>query len=161
MIFQLMPELHQRLILVLLSTLIVNFFLRRVFKRIFKKIPSKRAKTLVSAAQNTATVLVLTVAVFMILSELGINIAPLLTSAGIIGFAVSFGSQTLIKDLIAGLFLLAEDTLREGETVQVAGVKGKVKSIKIRTITLEDEEGVLHTIPNGTIKTVSNFSRQT
>lgn len=156
-----MSKLYHRLILVLLSSLVVNFSSRRVFKRIFKKIPSKRAKTLVSVAQNAATALVLTLAAFMILSELGINITPLLTSAGIIGFAVSFGSQTLIKDLIAGLFLLAEDIIREGETVQVAGVKGKVKSIKIRTVILEDEKGTLHTIPNGTIKTVSNFSRQT
>lgn len=96
----------------------------------------------------------------MFLSELGVDITPLLTSAGIIGFAISFGSQSLIKDLVAGLFFLAEDTIREGEIVEIAGVKGKVKTIKIRTITLEDEKGVLYTIPNGEIKTVSNFSRR-
>ena len=149
-----------RILFILLGTLFANFFLRRFSGQIFGKIPSKRARTLILVAQNTTTVIIIVLALFMVLSELGINITPLLTSAGIIGFAVSFGSQSLIKDLIAGLFLLAEDTVREGEIVQVAGIKGEVKRIGIKTITLKDEEGTLHTIPNGSIKVVSNFSRR-
>ena len=149
-----------RILFILLGTLFANFFLRRFSGQIFGKIPSKRARTLILVAQNTTTAIIVVLALFMVLSELGINITPLLTSAGIIGFAVSFGSQSLIKDLIAGLFLLAEDTVREGEIVQVAGIKGEVKRIGIKTITLKDEEGTLHTIPNGSIKVVSNFSRR-
>jgi small-conductance mechanosensitive channel len=145
---------------ILLGTLIVNQLSRRGSKQLFKKIPSKRAKTLISVVQNTASIIIFVVAVLTLLSELGINIAPLLTSAGIIGFAISFGSQSLIKDLIAGLFLLIEDTIREGEILQVAGIKGTVKRIGIRTTTLKDEKGTLHIIPNGSIKVVSNLSRK-
>lgn len=149
-----------KILFILLGTLVANQLSRRGSKRFFKKIPSKRAKTLISVAQNTASGLIFTVATLTFLSELGVTITPLLTSAGIIGFAISFGSQSLIKDLIAGLFLLVEDTIREGEIIQVSGIKGEVKRVGIKTIALKDEEGVLHTIPNGLIGVVSNFSRK-
>lgn len=148
-----------RILFILLGTFVANFFLRRLSGQLFGKIPSKRAKTLISVAQTTATTLTCGLTFLILLSELGVNTAPFLTSAGIVGFAVSFGAQSLIKDLIAGVFLLWEDTIREGETIEVVGIRGKVKKIGIRTLLLEDEKGTLHTIPNGTIRTVSNFSR--
>jgi small-conductance mechanosensitive channel len=150
-----------KITLILLGGLLTNQTLRNVFKQAFTNIPSSRAKTLISIAHNITSFVLGIIVLGMTLSELGFNIAPLIASAGILGLAIGFGSQTLVKDLISGLFLLLEDTIRTGELIKAAGVKGKVRKIGIRTIMVKDEEGVVHTIPNGSITTVANFSRKT
>ena len=95
----------------------------------------------------------------MVLRELDVDITPVLTGAGIIGLAVGFGAQTLVKDIISGLFLIAEDQVRIGDVAEVNGIGGAVEEINLRTIVLRDLEGVVHTIANGDIRTLSNKSK--
>ena len=82
----------------------------------------------------------------MVLRELDVDITPVLTGAGIIGLAVGFGAQTLVKDIISGLFLIAEDQVRLGDAAEINGIGGTVEEINLRTIVLRDLEGVVHTI---------------
>ena len=95
----------------------------------------------------------------MALRELDVDITPVLTGAGIIGLAIGFGAQTLVKDIISGLFLIAEDQVRIGDVVQINGIGGAVEEINLRTIVLRDVEGVVHTITNGEIRTLANKSK--
>ena len=95
----------------------------------------------------------------MVLRELDVDITPVLTGAGIIGLAVGFGAQTLVKDIISGLFLIAEDQVRIGDAAQINGIGGTVEEINLRTIVLRDLEGVVHTITNGEIHTLANKSK--
>jgi small conductance mechanosensitive channel len=120
----------------------------------------KRLRTLTNLVKSTASVVIVTIATFMILQEVGFNVAPLLASAGVVGLAVGFGAQTLVKDVISGFFLLVEDQFDEGDEVEISGKKGVVKKITLRTIWLEDKEGTMHIIPNGTITMISNFSKK-
>jgi small conductance mechanosensitive channel len=99
------------------------------------------------------------VALFMILSELGIDIGPLLAGAGVIGIAVGFGAQSLIKDLLGGMFILIEDQYNKGDVVKIAGIAGLVEEVNLRRTVLRDLEGIVHSIPNGQITTVSNYTR--
>ncbi|TSA55450.1 MAG: mechanosensitive ion channel family protein [Dehalococcoidia bacterium] len=99
------------------------------------------------------------IAIFMILSELGVNITPMLAGAGVIGIAVGLGSQKLIGDLINGAFIMLEDYYSTGDVVQVAGISGLVEEVDIRRTILRDLDGVVHIIPNGEIKIASNFTR--
>ena len=96
----------------------------------------------------------------MIVRELGFDIAPLLASAGIAGLAIGFGAQTLVKDLLAGAFILIENQFDEGDEVEISDKKGIVEKITLRTVWLKDKEGALHIIPNGSIAMVSNFSKK-
>ena len=93
------------------------------------------------------------------LSEIGVNIAPLLAGAGVVGLAVGFGSQALVKDLITGLFILAEDTLAVGEVVDVGKGAGVVEAITMRAMRLRDASGTLHTIPFSEVTTIRNMTR--
>jgi small conductance mechanosensitive channel len=95
----------------------------------------------------------------MVLRELDVDITPVLTGAGIIGVALGFGAQTLVKDIISGLFLIAEDQVRLGDTTQINGIEGTVEVINLRTIVLRDVEGVVHHISNGEIRTLANKSK--
>src|SRR5437879_10175509 len=89
----------------------------------------------------------------------GINMGPLLASAGIAGLAIGFGAQTLVKDVINGFFILAENQFEVGETVRVAGVQGAVEEITMRRTILRDVDGTLHVVPNSKIEIVSNMTR--
>jgi small conductance mechanosensitive channel len=120
---------------------------------------AKRIRTLSSVSRTTASVVILIIALLMILKEVGFDITPLIASAGVVGLAIGFGAQTLVKDVISGLFLLVEGQFYEGDEVEVAGKRGVVEKIGLRTITLKDKDGVCYIIPNGTVTTVSNFSK--
>ena len=96
--------------------------------------------------------------VFIILSEIGIDIKPLLASIGIIGLAVSFGAQNLVRDYITGFFILLENQYRVGDVIKISDVGGIVEKITFRVTILRDIEGIVHTIPNGTIQRVSNMT---
>src|SRR4029078_6494754 len=91
-------------------------------------------------------------------NEFDINIAPVLTGAGIAGLAVGFGAQTLVRDIISGFFMLLEDQVRVGDSAAINGIGGLVEQINLRTIVLRDEEGTLHVFPNGSIKPPGNKS---
>lgn len=93
------------------------------------------------------------------LPEFGVNIAAMLAGLGIVGIAVGFGAQSLIKDLLAGIFILLEDQYRVGDVVNVAGIGGLVEEIGLRRTVLRDLDGVVHSIPNSEIKVASNFAK--
>ena len=95
----------------------------------------------------------------MVLRALDVDITPLLTGAGIIGLAVGFGAQTLVKDVISGFFMILEDQVRVGDVAIVNGTGGAVEQINLRTIVLRDMEGTVHVIPNGQITTLANRSK--
>jgi len=121
---------------------------------------SARMRTLLPLLRNAALVILLLIAGLLIFSELGINIAPLLAGAGVVGLAVGFGSQALVKDVITGLFMVIENTIAVGDLVELAGHSGIVEALSIRTVKLRDAEGALHTIPFGEISSVKNRSRE-
>lgn len=119
---------------------------------------AKRARTLGSVLTTITTAVVLLIAVLMILREFHVDISPALTGAGIIGVALGFGAQTLVRDVIAGFFLLLENQVRVGDVVAINGTGGLVEEISLRTIVLRDEEGTMHVFPNGAIATLANRS---
>jgi small conductance mechanosensitive channel len=120
---------------------------------------ARSAKTLGRLAQNLLTALLTAVATLMVLRELGVDILPILTGAGILGLAVGFGAQTLVKDLIAGFFLILEDHVRVGDVATINGTGGLVEAINLRTIVLRDLEGVVHVFPNGSVETLANRTK--
>jgi small conductance mechanosensitive channel len=120
---------------------------------------AKRARTLGSVITKVATALIVGIAVLMVLRELHLDIAPVLTGAGIVGLAVGFGAQTLVRDIISGFFLILEDQVRVGDSAAINGVAGLVEELNLRTIALRDGEGAVHVFPNGSINTLANRSK--
>jgi moderate conductance mechanosensitive channel len=120
---------------------------------------AKRARTLGSLVHNVSSVSITIVALLLILDQVGVNITPVLTGAGIAGLAVGFGAQTLVRDIISGFFLILEDQVRVGDVASINGVGGLVEEITLRTIVLRDEEGAVHVFPNGAITTLANRSK--
>src|SRR5215831_17021215 len=121
---------------------------------------AKRARTLGNVLTNVTTVVVLSSALLMILQEFRVNISPALTGAGIIGVALGFGAQNLVKDLIGGFFLILDNQVRVGDVVSINGTGGLVEAINLRTTILRDEEGTVFIFPNGSITTLANRSMQ-
>ncbi|HZV99516.1 MAG TPA: mechanosensitive ion channel family protein [Methylophilaceae bacterium] len=120
----------------------------------------KRIETLGRVIRYVASVVITIVTGTLILSELGISIAPILAAAGVLGVAVGFGAQSLVKDYFSGFFLLLENQIRQGDVVEAGGKGGFVEEVTLRYIKLRDYDGNVHFIPNGTITTVTNMSRQ-
>jgi small conductance mechanosensitive channel len=120
---------------------------------------AKRARTLGAVISKGATTIIVGIAGLMILRELHVDIAPVLTGAGIVGLAVGFGAQSLVKDIIGGFFLILEDQVRVGDAVMVNGVAGLVEELNLRTIVLRDGEGAVHVVPNGSITALTNRSK--
>lgn len=119
----------------------------------------KRVETLARVFRYIASVLITVIAGLAVMGELGIAIGPILGAAGVVGVAVGFGAQSLIKDYFTGFFLLLENQVRQGDVVQVAGIGGLVEEITLRYVRLRDYDGNVHFIPNGNISTVTNRSR--
>ena len=119
----------------------------------------RRAQTLGALLRNIAVTLVGIVTLLMVLRELNVDILPMLTGAGIAGVALGFGAQWLVRDLIAGFFLILEDQVRVGDSVVINGQGGGVESINQRTIVLRDVEGAVHIFQNGAITTLANRTR--
>ncbi len=120
---------------------------------------SARARTLLPLLRRTVSIVLGLIAVLIVLSELGINIAPLLAGAGVVGLAIGFGAQTLVKDVITGIFILTEDTIAVGDIVDLGGNGGVVEDISIRTIRLRDTEGIVHVIPFSEVTKIKNMTR--
>jgi len=118
-----------------------------------------RAKTLLPLVRNALMIVLVTMVTLIVLSELGVNIAPLLAGAGVIGLAIGFGSQALVKDVITGLFLLVEDTMNVGDVVQVGSQSGVVEGMSIRAIRLRDLGGNVHVIPFGSVDIITNMTK--
>lgn len=120
---------------------------------------SKRAATLSHFSVRTGAIVIFIAVSFMVLAELDINIAPVLAGVGIVGIAIGFGAQTLVKDIMTGIFILVENQYRRGDVVKVAGVSGLVEEVGLRRTVLRDLDGTVHSIPNGEIRVASNLTR--
>lgn len=118
-----------------------------------------RARTLTQVIRDVARIAIFFVGIMMILSEIGIDLKPLLAAAGLGGLAIGFGAQSLVKDLISGFFILLENSVRVGDVVEVAGVSGLVEQVELRAIRLRDLSGNVHVVPNGVIDKVKNMTK--
>ncbi|UCE19357.1 MAG: mechanosensitive ion channel family protein [Gemmatimonadota bacterium] len=156
-----------KIILIAFVTLIiikvVSLFTSRLTelfsKRRVDEESKKRAATLSSVIKNLLIVVILVIALITVLGEIGIEIGPILAAAGIVGLAVGFGAQSLVKDVINGFFILLEDQIREGDIVQIAGKGGLVERVTLKMTVLRDLAGTVHFIPNGHIDVVSNMTK--
>lgn len=156
-------------IFIIALAIIANKILKRIASNILSKtmredmFPTKtdrdrRLRTLNSITGALLAFMVWSVAFIMILNKIGINTAPLLASAGIIGIALGFGTQSLVKDFMSGMFIIAENQYRVGDHVEIQNIKGVVKSITMRTTVLQDDEGSVFHIPNGSIVVTGNHT---
>jgi len=123
------------------------------------KQPASRMSTVMPVIRNLTLGAVLAIAALLVLSSTGINVAPLLAGFGVLGLALSFGSQTLVKDVVSGIFFIADDAFRIGEYIDTGGLMGTVEHISLRSIRLRHHNGPVHTIPFGQIGSVTNYSR--
>lgn len=119
---------------------------------------TKRVETLIKLIRQAATLALWIVLLLVILKEIGIDIAPILAGAGILGLAVGFGAQNLVRDVISGFFFILENQVRVGDVAIVNGTAGLVESVNFRTLVLRDLSGTVHVFPNGTIDTLSNMT---
>jgi moderate conductance mechanosensitive channel len=120
---------------------------------------AKRARTLGTVINKVVSITLSAVVLLVMLHSFGLNITPFLTGAGILGLAVGFGAQTLVRDVISGFFLILEDQVRVGDVAAINGVGGLVEALNLRTIVLRDAEGTVHVFPNGAITTLANRSK--
>jgi small conductance mechanosensitive channel len=120
---------------------------------------AKRAETLTHLLRQLVRIAVLVLGGLVVLKELGVEIAPILAGAGILGLAVGFGAQNLVRDVISGFFLILENQVRVGDVAIINGTGGLVEAINFRTIVLRDLAGTVHTFPNGAITTLANMTR--
>jgi small-conductance mechanosensitive channel len=120
----------------------------------------KREQTLTRAAIGTINVAIVPIMFFMILSEFGLDLAPLLATAGVVGIAIGFGAQSLVKDIFSGIFILLEDQYRVGDVVRIGDIAGQVEDINLRRTLLRDLDFIVHTIPNGEVRIASNFTKE-
>lgn len=131
----------------------------RIASRLQGEGAAKRAETIGRAIRYLIALVIGALALMMVLAEVGISLAPILGAAGVVGLAVGFGAQSLVKDYFTGFFILFEDQIRTGDVVKIADIGGLVEDITLRHVRLRDYDGTVHFIPNSLITTVSNMSR--
>lgn len=151
----------------IIATLFLFFVINRIFQYVVKREINihmkwdkgdkieKKKETLKSVIGGTLKFFLWIVAILIVLSELGVNIGPLLTSLGLIGLAVGIASKDILSDVISGLFILLENQYQIGDRVQILGIEGVVIEFNLRRTILKDDNGFLHSIPNSQIKIVS------
>ncbi len=152
----------RNILLVVIFAIVVRWLLTRAVSGLFGKVRNRiknektlaRSRTARSLIGNLLDIFIFTVALIMVLSNLGINIGPLLAGAGILGLAISFGSQTLVKDVIAGVFIILEEQFNVGDNVKISGYEGVVHRLSLRTTVLRDKDENLIFIPNSQITSV-------
>ncbi len=137
---------------------VINGLLESSFNH-WSKASSSRINTLLPIAKNTVFLVIFVMFVLMLLSELGINVMPLLAGAGVLGIAVGFGAQTLVKDLLTGFIIILEDLIQVGDVASLAGKSGVIERITIRKVQLRDMAGTVYTIPFGEITIVENLTK--
>ena len=144
-----------------LAKLLCNRLLTRLLKLGKENDPEqeKSANTMVSIIRTTLVVVIIVMTIMMVLAELGIDIAPILAAAGVVGLAVGFGARTLVEDVISGFFILVEDMIREGDVVSVGGHGGLVERVTLRMVVLRDGSGSVHYVRNGQIGVVTNMTK--
>jgi small conductance mechanosensitive channel len=119
----------------------------------------RRIRTLQRLANRVAGAVIVIVATLMVLEKFDVDIGPAIAGLGVIGIAVGLGAQTLVKDWLAGIFIVIENQYSAGDLVRIAGVEGEVEDFSLRRTTLRDPDGTVHTVPNGQIIVASNLSR--
>ena len=122
--------------------------------------PSARAKTLLSLFRNALAIAMVTITGMIVLSEIGINIGPLIAGAGVLGLAIGFGAQKLVQDVITGVFIQVENAMNTGDVVTVGGVTGTAERLSIRSVGIRDLSGTYHIVPFSSVDTVSNYMRE-
>ncbi|HYE33285.1 MAG TPA: mechanosensitive ion channel family protein [Methylomirabilota bacterium] len=157
-----------RILVVLLFALLGLYAVRLAMKRLYQALIwrneedieiQKRGQTLTSFVRYTLATAIIAVSFITILKEVGLDIRPILTGAGIVGLAVGFGAQNLVADIISGIFILLEDQVRVGDVVNLKGKGGLVEKIGLRTIQLRDLEGAVHYVRNGQVDIVTNMTK--
>ncbi len=153
---------------VVIGAFIVNKLIRKVLDKALakgvkrtkglKKVKA-RVETVSKVVEDAFSTLLWGIVVLTLLSMIGIDITPLLTGAGIIGLAIGFGSKELVKDLVSGFFILFDGYINKGDYVELAGVKGRVEKIGIRTTVIKGEEGVTYIVPNGQITKIARYAK--
>jgi len=123
------------------------------------KVPTSREKTLLNLFKNAFTVALVIFGLMLALAQIGVNIAPLLAGAGVVGLAIGFGAQKLVQDIITGIFIQFENIMNEGDVVEAAGRSGVVEKLTIRSVTIRDMSGTVHLIPFSSVDQVSNMMR--
>lgn len=148
------------------ARIIVKTFIARLRKKI-KKSSSEtvlqaknRVRTITGLLANTANFVISLIAIFLVLSELGVNIAPFLAGAGVIGLGIGMGMKDLAADMVAGFFILVENQINVGDQVQIGTSGGKIRKIGLRTLVLRDEKGNNHIIPNSSVKVIIKTIRK-
>lgn len=121
---------------------------------------AKRAETLVKLLRQGIIIIVWVMGLLLVLRQLGIDVGPILASAGVVGLAVGFGAQNLVRDVISGFFMILENQVRVGDVAVINGTGGLVERINFRTIVLRDNAGTVHVFPNGSITTLANMTRE-
>jgi moderate conductance mechanosensitive channel len=162
-----------RILLILVLAWIVLAMIRKVLARVEQKLlkestaegepPSesaKRIETLIRLVRQAVRLVMWLVVGLVVLQELGVDIGPVLAGAGILGLAVGFGAQNLVRDVISGFFIILENQVRVGDVAVINGTGGLVERINFRTIVLRDQKGTVHVFPNGTITTLSNLTQE-
>jgi small-conductance mechanosensitive channel len=154
---------------VLISVFALWYFIRFVTRRIeqgggdahdyLHTAREQRARTAAKLVRHLGRAVLTVVGVLMVLNQLDFNISPLLASAGVVGLAISFGSQSLVRDYVTGFFLQLEHQFALGDVIRIGGVEGTVENITLRLVYLRDASGALHIIPNGQIAQVTNLTR--
>ncbi len=159
-----------KILVIVIGSYLLNIILKKLIDKairvsiipgnyVSKVAEKKREDTLKRIFSGILKITILTISILMILSEIGLMIGPILAGAGIIGLAVGFGGQYLIRDIIAGLFIIMENQYRVGDVVNFDGTGGLVEDISLRMTTLRDLDGTVYHVPHGEIKKVSNLSK--
>lgn len=162
-----------RILIVLIAAWAAMHLIGKALKRVERRLvattykegepPSeaaKRVETLIRLIRQGMYVFLWVTVLLVILKQIGVDIAPVLASAGVVGLAVGFGAQNLVKDLIAGFFFILENQVRVGDVATVNGTGGLVEAINFRTIVLRDLSGTVHVFPNGSVTTLANLTRE-
>jgi len=164
------PSIILIIILLFVSLKLLNIIIRRI-KKIFtsralksddagSQETEKRMNTLLGIIKAIGRIIIWSVFIMILLKKLGADIAPILAGAGILGLAVGFGAQELVRDFISGFFMIMENQIRTGDVVIINGTGGLVEKIELRTVTLRDLSGVVHVFQNGKINTMSNMTKE-
>lgn len=165
-----LPSVLIIIVLVLVVLRAYKYFINRLKKTILKRIDKKedaeslesgkRVETLMNILHGTGKIILLVIFLMIILKKFGVDIGPILAGAGILGLAIGFGAQELVRDFISGFFILLENQIRTGDVAIINGTGGLVEKIELRTTTLRDFTGTTHVFQNGKINTISNMTKE-
>ena len=165
-----LPGMIILVIIIMIALRLISFSLSRLKKRLILRAEKedladsleseKRLNTLFSIIQGLVKIVFYTVFLMIFLRKVSVDIGPILASAGIIGLAVGFGAQELVRDFISGFFMLVENQVRAGDVAVINGTSGLVEKIELRTITLRDFNGTVHIFQNGKVNTLSNMTKE-